>query len=34
LKKSPKIFSYLLWLIVLFRLVCPFSIEFIEFNTR
>lgn len=27
LKKSPKIFSYLLWLIVLFRLVCPFSIE-------
>ncbi|WP_312699330.1 M56 family metallopeptidase [Sedimentibacter sp.] len=25
LKKTPKIFSYALWLIVLFRLVCPFS---------
>ena len=27
LKKSPKIYSYVIWLIVLFRLVCPFSIE-------
>lgn len=25
LKKAPKLFSYLLWLPVLFRLVCPFS---------
>jgi beta-lactamase regulating signal transducer with metallopeptidase domain len=25
LKKAPKIFSYALWSIVLFRLVCPFS---------
>jgi hypothetical protein len=30
LKKAPKIFSYALWAIVLFRLVCPvsFSSEF------
>jgi len=27
LKKAPKIFSYALWGVVLFRLVCPFSIE-------
>ena len=27
LKKVPKIFSYILWSIVLFRLVCPFSFE-------
>lgn len=27
LKKSPKIFSYMLWGIVLFRLVCPISFE-------
>jgi len=27
LKKAPKIFSYVLWGVVLFRLVCPFSIE-------
>lgn len=27
LKKAPKIFSYALWGIVLFRLVCPFSFE-------
>jgi beta-lactamase regulating signal transducer with metallopeptidase domain len=25
LKKSPKVFSYALWSVVLFRLVCPFS---------
>lgn len=25
LKKSPKIFSYVLWSVVLFRLICPFS---------
>ena len=25
LKKTPKIFSYTLWSVVLFRLVCPFS---------
>ena len=27
LKKVPKIFSYALWFVVLFRLVCPFSFE-------
>lgn len=27
LKKAPKIFSYLLWSIVAFRLICPFSFE-------
>lgn len=27
LKKAPKMFSYALWLVVLFRLVCPFSFE-------
>lgn len=27
LKKLPKIYSYMLWLAVLFRLVCPFSFE-------
>lgn len=27
LKKAPKIFSYALWSVVLFRLVCPFTIE-------
>lgn len=27
LKKAPKIFSYALWLVVLFRLICPFSFE-------
>ncbi len=27
LKRAPKVFSYLLWLVVLFRLVCPFSFE-------
>ncbi|GGH09565.1 M56 family metallopeptidase [Paenibacillus segetis] len=27
LRKVPKIFSYVLWLVVLFRLVCPFSFE-------
>ena len=25
LRKSPKIFSYMLWGIVVFRLICPFS---------
>ncbi len=25
LKKAPKIFSYTLWAVVLFRLLCPFS---------
>ena len=25
LKKVPKIFSYSLWTVVLFRLICPFS---------
>lgn len=24
-KKAPKLFSYILWVVVLFRLVCPFS---------
>lgn len=27
LKRHPKIFSYLLWSVVLFRLLCPFSIS-------
>lgn len=27
LKKAPKVFSYALWAVVLFRLVCPFSFE-------
>lgn len=27
LKKSPKVISYALWSVVLFRLLCPFSIE-------
>lgn len=27
LKKIPKCFSYILWSVVLFRLLCPFSIE-------
>ena len=27
LKKVPKIFSYVLWIVVLFRLLCPVSIE-------
>lgn len=27
LKKQPKIFSYLLWSVVLFRLVCPISVS-------
>lgn len=27
LKKAPKIFSYILWSIALFRLIFPFSIE-------
>ena len=26
LKKSPKIFSYVLWVVVLFRLLCPVSV--------
>lgn len=27
LKRVPKIFTYVIWSIVLFRLICPFSIE-------
>lgn len=27
LKRTPKIFSYLLWSVVLFRLLCPFFLE-------
>jgi len=27
LKKAPKIFSYVLWTVVLFRLLCPFTFE-------
>lgn len=27
LKKAPKIYSYCLWSVILFRLLCPFSIE-------
>ena len=27
LRKAPKVFSYALWAVVLFRLLCPFSVE-------
>lgn len=27
LRRAPKIFSYLLWMVVLFRLVCPVALE-------
>ena len=27
LKKAPKIYSYLLWMIVFIRLICPFALE-------
>ena len=27
LKRAPKIFSYLLWGVVLLRLLCPFTLE-------
>ena len=27
LKRAPRIFSYLLWFIVLFRLICPVSFK-------
>lgn len=27
LRKAPKLFSYMLWSVVLFRLICPFSLE-------
>lgn len=27
LKKCPKIFSYMIWAVVLFRLICPISFE-------
>lgn len=27
LKKAPKVFSYALWAVVLFRLLCPLSIQ-------
>ncbi|MFI3238801.1 MAG: M56 family metallopeptidase [Lachnospiraceae bacterium] len=27
LKPAPKIFSYMLWSVVLFRLLCPFEME-------
>ena len=27
LKKAPRIFSYLLWIVVAFRLICPVSFE-------
>lgn len=28
LRKAPKIYSYVLWIVVVFRLLCPISIEF------
>ena len=38
LKKAPKVFSYALWSVALFRLVCPFSFEsifsLISINTQ
>lgn len=27
LKKAPKVFSYVLWAVVLFKLLCPFTVE-------
>lgn len=27
LKRAPKVFSYVLWSVVLFRLICPFTLE-------
>ena len=27
LRKAPKVFSYALWAVVLFRLLCPFAVE-------
>ena len=27
LKRSPKIFSYALWFVVLFRLLCPVALQ-------
>lgn len=27
LRKAPRIYSYILWSVVLFRLICPFSFE-------
>ena len=27
LRKAPKIYSYVLWIVVVFRLLCPVSIE-------
>ena len=27
LRKAPKVYSYALWSVVLFRLLCPFAIE-------
>lgn len=27
LKRTPKVFSYILWAIVLFRLICPYSLD-------
>ena len=27
LRRAPKLFSYMLWLVVLFRLLCPVSFE-------
>lgn len=38
LKKQPKIYSYILWSVVFFRMICPVSIKsvfsFLRFNTR
>ena len=38
LKKAPKVFSYALWSVVMFRLICPFSFEsvfsLISINTQ
>lgn len=30
LRKAPKIFSYALWAVVLFRLICPFSFPILD----
>ena len=27
LKRAPKVYSYMLWLVVLFRLLCPITIN-------
>ncbi len=34
LKKAPRVFSLMLWLVVFFRLLCPFAIQSIWYACR